>query len=220
MRTLRILWLAIGLTGLLAFAQEPAAAPAAADATPSTATVYVYRYKQFVGGALEPSVYCDEVQLARMDNGRYFAARIDPGKHTFHSNDPQSGVALELKAGQAYFIRVEIATGFMKGHGRLTLVSPEQGSYELKSSKLKPLDPGKVVDKARVSVEEAHLETPVAASKPPVKVETLPVAQPQNPEHPVTGETINSSNGALAPASQMGDQVSLGEAARRAREKK
>jgi hypothetical protein len=34
------------------------------------ATVYVYRYKQFVGAALSPSVYCDDLQLARMDNGR------------------------------------------------------------------------------------------------------------------------------------------------------
>jgi hypothetical protein len=44
-----------------------------------------------------------------MDNGRYFEVRIDPGKHTFHSNDPQAGVALDLKAGQSYFIRVEIS---------------------------------------------------------------------------------------------------------------
>src|SRR5258708_15985753 len=105
-----------------------------------------------------------------MDNGRYFEVRIDPGKHTFHSNDPQAGVALDLKAGQSYFIRVEIATGMMKGHGRLILMSPEQGGYELKSSKLKPLDASEVVDKARVSVEEAHPETPVAETKAPATV--------------------------------------------------
>src|SRR5258707_12708846 len=162
MRALRILSLAILLTGVLTFAQEPTAAAPAADAKQAQATVYIYRYKQFVGGALEPSVYCDDVQLARMDNGRYFAVKIDPAKHTFHSNDPQSGVALDLKAGQSYFIRVEIGTGMMKGHGRLILMSTEQGGYELKSSKLKQLDVSEVVDKARVSVEEAHPETPVA----------------------------------------------------------
>ena len=180
MRALRILSLAILLTEVLTFAQEPTAAAPAADAKQAQARVYVYRYKQFVGGALEPSVYCDEVQLARMDNGRYFEERIDPGKHTFHSNDPQAGVALDLKAGQSYFIRVEIATGLMKGHGRLTLMSPEQGSYELKSSKLKPLDPSKVVDKARVSVEEAHPETPGAESKTPATVVPPPAMQFRN----------------------------------------
>lgn len=124
------------------------------------ATVYVYRYKQFAGSALSPSVYCDEVQLARMDNGRYFAAKIDPGKHVFHSNDKQSGVELDVKPGEKYFIRVEIAAGFMKGHGRLVLVPSEQGSYELQSSKLKPLDANKVEDISRVSVETANVNAP------------------------------------------------------------
>jgi hypothetical protein len=167
MRALRVLSLAISLTSLLAFAQEPATtASQAADTKQAKATVYVYRYKQFVGSALAPSVFCDEVQLARMDNGRYFTAKIDPGKHTFRSNDQQSGLELDVKAGQEYFVRVEIATGFMKGHGRLILMSPEQGSYELQSKKLKPLDEGKVVDRNQVSLKEAHLEISGGAEEP------------------------------------------------------
>jgi hypothetical protein len=55
-------------------------------------TVYVYRYKQFTGSALEPAVYCDEKKIAAMDNGRYFKVMLEPGKHTFQSNDKQSGV--------------------------------------------------------------------------------------------------------------------------------
>ena len=230
MRALRILSLAISLTGLLAFAQAPASGPATTQAQQSNsqqsnsqqsqATVYVYRYKQFVGSALAPSVYCDEVQLARMENGRYFTVRLDAGKHNFRSNDAQSGVELDLKAGQAHFIRVEIATGMMKGHGRLILMSPEQGSYELKSSKLKPLDPSKVVDKARVSVEEASPEPPVATSKAPATVAAPPVVQSSSSQHTVTGETVSGGDGALIPASQTGEQTSVAEAARRAREKK
>ncbi len=220
MRALRILSLATLLTAALCFAQEPAAAPTASDTKQAQATVYIYRYKQFVGAALQPSVYCDDLQLARMDNGRYFAVRIDPGKHTFHSNDPQSGVAMDLKAGQSYFIRVEIATGLMKGHGRLTLMSPEQGSYELKSSKLKPLDASKVVDKARVSIEEAHIATPMVESNGPATLAPPSALPSQNPEHGVTGETISGSNGTPGLASQAGDQTSVAEAARRAREKK
>ena len=164
MRALRILSLAISLMSLLAFAQEPATtAPRTAQAK---ATVYVYRYKQFVGSALAPSVFCDEAPLARMDNGRYFAVKVDPGKHTFRSNDPQSGLELNVKAGQEYFVRVELATGFMKGHGRLILMSPEQGSYELKSKKLKPLDEGKVVDRNQVSLKDASLEVSSSDEEP------------------------------------------------------
>jgi hypothetical protein len=150
------------LAGLLAFAQQPPAT-SKKPAVPSqkagqTATVYVYRYKQFVGAALEPSVYCDDAQLARMDNGRYFVVKLEPGKHTLYSNDKQAGLELDAKSGQEYFMRVEIAAGMMKGHGRLVLMAPEQGKYELQSKKLKPLDAGKVVDQARVSVEPVRFD--------------------------------------------------------------
>ena len=154
----KILFSAMLLTGVLTAAQETATPVTPAEGKSSKATVYVYRYKQFVGSALAPSVYCDGTQLARMENGRYFTARLDPGKHTFTSNDKQSGIDLDLKAGEEYFVRVELATGFAKGHGRLVLVPREQGGYELKSDKLKPLDASKVEDKNVVSVEEWHLQ--------------------------------------------------------------
>jgi hypothetical protein len=174
MRTIRILGLAIFcFTGLAAIAQQPNAdSQKTPDAKPSKATVYVYRYKQFVGSALAPSVYCDETELARMENGRYFTVKLDPGKHMFRSNDKQSGTELDMKAGQEYFLRVEIATGLMKGHGRLVLMSPEQGGYELKSSKLRPLDSNKVANAELVSVDEAHPGTPTATTKPAVVVDT------------------------------------------------
>ena len=178
MHTLRILGLlTLCLAGLGAIAQEPGAASqqmtvAQSVAQTSKATVFIYRYKQFVGSALAPSVYCDETELARMENGRYFAVKLDPGKHTFRSNDKQSGTELDVKAGQQYFLRVEIAAGVMKGHGRLVLTAPEQGSYELSSSKLKPLDSKKVVNATLVSVEEVHPEGPAASTKPAVLIET------------------------------------------------
>ena len=108
--------------------------------------VFVYRYKQFVGSAISPSVYCDEVQLARMENGRYFVVTLPPGKHELRSNDKQSGIELDAKEGQDYYIRVEIAPGVAKGHGRLVATPSEQGSYEIR--KLKPLDPDKIKDSA------------------------------------------------------------------------
>lgn len=146
---------------LCAYAQQPPASNAQEDqqkvsvSSDASATVYFYRYKQYVGSALSPSVYCDEGELARMENGRFFVARVTPGKHVFRSNDKQSGIEAELKGGQDYYIRVELVTGAWKGHGRLTLVQPEQGSYEVK--KLKVLDADKVKDRDHV--------TPVGASR-------------------------------------------------------
>jgi hypothetical protein len=129
------------------------------------AKIYFYRYKQYVGSALAPSVYCDEAELARMQNGRYFVVKLEPGKHTFRSNDKQSGVEVDLKAGQEYFVRVELATGFMKGHGRVVAVVPEQARFELKAKNLKPLDADKITDKGRVSIEQVSFGEEEKASK-------------------------------------------------------
>lgn len=117
----------------------------------SKATIYFYRYKQFIGYRAKPSVYCDETQLAKIQNGRFFVVKLDPGKHTFRANDKQSGVELDVKAGQVYYIRVEIVESFLKQYGRLVLMAPEQGAYEVK--KLKPLGAENVRDRLRVVVE-------------------------------------------------------------------
>lgn len=217
MRLLKILPSFIILASLFTLAQGPAPAAPAGDQAP--AKVYIYRYKQFVGGALTPSVYCDEAQLARMDNGRYFTATLAPGKHTFRSNDKQSGMEWDLKPGTEYFLRIEIATGFMKGHGRVVAVPREQASYELKSDKLKPLDVGKVVDRGRVSIEEIHLAEPT-----PAMVDTQPTPAAQGSaklvpaaasQSAVTGATVKEADGVVGASSISGEQISLGEAARR-----
>ena len=214
MRTVKLAVFLI-VTSFFAFAQTPAANQQ------QKASVYVYRYKQFVGSALSPSVYCDEVQLARMENGRYFSVTLDPGQHTFRSNDSQSGVQLDLKPGQEYFIRVEIAAGMMKGHGRLILTAAEQGRYELQSSKLKPLDANKVTDQSRVSVAEAKFDKPAPAAEAaaPAATPTLKPAVAKQPTTDVAPDHVDQvvlSDG----AAQSSDQGSLGDAARKARQKK
>jgi hypothetical protein len=228
--TLILLLVAFALT---TWAQDKAA-PAASSQDSTKATVYVYRYKQFVGAALAPSVYCDDLQLARMENGRYFTTTVEPGKHIFRSNDEQSGIVLLAAPGQQYFIRVDIAAGFMKGHGRLQLMDSQQGTYELTSDKLKPLDAGKVVAKDKVSVEVAHPQptqtlqavppaqttTPTAA---PVAGSPAPTAAVQPTAAPATQpamQNVSVTTNAVSPSSMSSDQTSLGDAARLARQKK
>ena len=118
----------------------------------SKATIYFYRTKQFAGSALEPSIYCDDKELARMDNGRYFGVRLDPGKHTCRMGDKQTGFEVDMKAGQDYYARISIETGFWKGHGRLTLMQAEQGAFEVK--KLKLLGADKVKNRTLVAIYE------------------------------------------------------------------
>jgi Protein of unknown function (DUF2846). len=114
-------------------AEKPAETATSTEPQP---TIYFYRIKQFAGSGLEPSVYCDEKELARMDNGRYFGVTLTPGKHVCRMGDKQTGFEIDVKGNQPFYAKVSIEVGFWKGHGRLTLIQPEQGGFELKKVKL------------------------------------------------------------------------------------
>jgi len=120
----------------------------------TTATVHFYRYKQFEGSALKPSIYCDGVELIRMQNGRFFDMQLPLGEHTCYANDKQAGAIVKFEAGKDYYFRVNLQTGVWKGHYRLEMVMPEQGKYDI--AKLKPLDKDKIV----VSTEEPLKQKP------------------------------------------------------------
>jgi hypothetical protein len=142
-------------------AESPAPAPTVvSDAKPR---IYFYRIKQFAGSALEPTVYCDEKELARMDNGRYFVVTLDPGKHTCRMGDKQTGFEVDMKTGEEYYAKISIEAGVFKGRGRLTLLAKEQGAFELKKVKLLGAD--KVKDKTLVTGFEGSEKTPAPATE-------------------------------------------------------
>jgi hypothetical protein len=129
------------IAALIAKAAQPTPAPEPAHTDASNApkaTVHFYRYKQYVGSALRPSVYCDGAELGRIDNGRYLDVKISAGPHTFYSEDKQAGAVMTLEPGKDYFLRTDLQEGFWKGHFRLTEVAPDQGKFDI--TKLKPLD--------------------------------------------------------------------------------
>lgn len=136
-----------------AVAPAPNASASAADAT----CLRVYRQRRYAGSALAPSIYVDDKQIARVGNGRRVSIRLTPGPHTVRSDDKSSAISLDVKPGQDYFIRVDEATGFWKGHGRLTLVLPEQGSAEYKLEK--PIEEDRKVAKEMI-VNESDTADP------------------------------------------------------------
>jgi hypothetical protein len=103
-----------------------------------TTTINFYRYKQFQGSALKPSVYCDGIELGRMQNGRFFTVQMPVGEHTCYANDKQAGVMIKFEGDKDYYFRVNLQVGMWKGHFRLDYVMPEQGKYDV--AKLKPAD--------------------------------------------------------------------------------
>jgi len=109
------------------------ATPTAVDTT--EATVYIYRPGKMAGKALEPSVFVDDTELARMDNGRYFALKLKPGKHIIHMTDDKKGYAIDMGPGQTYYFRIGIEMGMWKGHGKITLDDADRAIKEIKKIK-------------------------------------------------------------------------------------
>ena len=118
------------------------AVPNEAGVIAEPATVYIYRPKKLIAKALEPSVFVDGTELARMDNGRYFALKLPAGKHLVHLTDRKKGYAIDMGPGQTYFFRVGIEAGMWKGKGKITLDDPERGVAEIK--KIKFIDQDKI----------------------------------------------------------------------------
>jgi hypothetical protein len=106
-------------------------------AAPNTeqATVFIYRPDKWAGYALEPSVFVDETELARMDNGRFFAIKLNPGKHIVRMTDEKKGYAFDMGPGQTYFFRIGMEMGMWKGHGKITLDDRERAVKEIKKLK-------------------------------------------------------------------------------------
>ncbi|HEU4507862.1 MAG TPA: DUF2846 domain-containing protein, partial [Pyrinomonadaceae bacterium] len=114
------------------------------------ATVFIYRPSKYAGSALEPSVFVDKTEVARMDNGRYFAVRLKPGKYTIRLTDGEKGYTIDASPGQTYFFRISMEWGMFKGHGKIAPDNRERALEEIRKLKFLGQDkikaPGLVVE--------------------------------------------------------------------------
>lgn len=120
------------LEGSTLIAVAPATPPVISN---EDAIVYIYRPKSWIGRGLEPSVFVDGTELARMDNGRYFALKLKPGKHLVHMTDEKKGYAIDMGPGQTYYFRIGLDAGTWKGQGKILLDDAERGIKEIKKIK-------------------------------------------------------------------------------------
>jgi PEGA domain-containing protein/uncharacterized protein DUF2846 len=102
----------------------------------ATATIRFYRPHRFEGSALKPPLFVDDADVAHLHNGDAVEIIVLAGSHRVNSNDKSTGIDLDAKAGQTYYIRVDIKTGAWKGHGAITLVDPQQGKFEFSKQKI------------------------------------------------------------------------------------
>ena len=139
-----------------AAAQDAAAAAAAPARADGKAVVFVYRPGKLVGKALEPSVFCDGVEVGRMDNGRYLVLLVDPGEHRIHMTQENKRVDFKLGAGEAAFVRIKIVMGMMKGRGEPVLADEGDAAGHLKKSE--PLGADKYKPNTLAVTDKAEAE--------------------------------------------------------------
>lgn len=117
-------------------ATKPAGAVNAA-APESRAILLFYRESRFVGGALRPSIYVDDVEVAYLSSGSYLKVAVTPGDHTIYADKKADELTLPVESGRTYYFRVGIRAGLFKGHGKVEPMSPEAGAKEFESWKPK-----------------------------------------------------------------------------------
>jgi len=159
MNKLSLLLVTLALNASALAQQAPSRAPT------QTAHLRVYRSRRFVGSALAPSIYVDEVQVARVGDGRRISIKLSAGPHSIRSDDRSSAISLQAGPGQEFFVRVDEAVGFWKGHGKLTLLLPEQGSAEYKLQK--PVEDDRRIARNLIEDDERALELGSAPTAAP-----------------------------------------------------
>ncbi len=135
----------------------------------STATIRFYRPHRFEGSALKPPLFVDDIDVAHLHNGDAVEVTVSAGSHRVNSNDKSTGIDLDAKAGQTYFIRVDIKTGAWKGHGAMTLVDPQQGKYEFSKQTIsvtKNLASGLTGTPMEAASQPAPMVAPTAVTTP------------------------------------------------------
>lgn len=131
--------------------QDPQLAARVSSRADVKATVYVFRSHSMWGAVRTPAVYCDDVELAYTQNGRYFRVRLEPGRHYFRGEDDDYYVLLDLQPGEVAYLASEVGKSPHASHAH-ALVRPESPEVALRSVQgLKALDSDKILDRSRVA---------------------------------------------------------------------
>ena len=100
------------------------------------ADVYVYRTSA-MGAPIAPTVHANKVPLLGLPPSGYFVYRALPGELTLEQhNEATTSVTFDVKAGETYYVKGSVGTGFLFGHPHLVIVAKEDGEREVRECKL------------------------------------------------------------------------------------
>lgn len=140
----RILLFALVIATLAGCAKTSKAPAGASDAAKSFAApadkglVFLYRTGKFVGSANAIEVKVNGQTAGGTGPGTFFRWELKPGAYTFHSSTTEASatVALDVQAGQVYFIEQSARLGFDSGRVNMVEVDAGKGEAEVMGKKL------------------------------------------------------------------------------------
>ncbi len=130
----------IGLVGCAASGpkyEEPGAIPS------GQGVVYIYRPSKLMGGGVSFDIHTgtkeEDREITTLKNGGYFPFYTTPSELTLWAKtESEASVTLDVKEGEAYYVKGSIGVGFFLGRPRLEVVDSETGAREVKECKLLP----------------------------------------------------------------------------------
>lgn len=110
---------------------------AASNRQDQAGTIVFYREPHFATGDFKPALYCDDVELAQIENGTYFQVAAPAGLHKCTVETSQRPVIeVSVVAGKTAYLHVELKKGF---GNHAFLASTTEDEYNKQKAKLKPL---------------------------------------------------------------------------------
>lgn len=116
------------------------------------ATVYFLRFPEFPHSRINPTVYSNDSEVARIDSGRFFRVKLEAGDYIFRVDEHE--LPLTLKSGETYYVQVEMKYGLFKGKGQPVFMDQQLGATLIKQAKLKPLKSKMILNQAIVVNDE------------------------------------------------------------------
>lgn len=109
-----------------------------ATVAPGQAVIYVYRPSpSYFGSALAIEVKCDGKRIGAVQKTGYISTVVAPGIHRVSAKtEIESEVIVDAKAGQSYFIEMDVHFGAWVGRPQLTPVPEETGQLAIQQTKL------------------------------------------------------------------------------------
>ena len=107
------------------------------------ATLYIYRGGQFMGAALNYTIFVNGTKICKLSNERYLEDKAKPGKLTLTAErggievfKKETGLDLPVEASHSYYVRGDLKTSFTRS--RLELSEVPENTAKRDMAKLTP----------------------------------------------------------------------------------